>query len=114
MKGFTLIEMMVVIIIIGALATIAIGLFTNLTKKADITAVKTDLQSAFKASHLFFSENMGVEILNINDLIPYGYVNTDPVNLTITDGHEETLIITATHPRLGVPYQVNQRGEISP
>jgi prepilin-type N-terminal cleavage/methylation domain-containing protein len=112
-KGFTLVELMVVIIILGVLATIAIAVFTNLTQRAHVATIESDLVSAYKASILFFNENPGGEITGVDILIANGYVRTEPVAIVITNGFADTLIITATHPALAGVYQVNHRGEIS-
>ena len=45
-EGFTLIELLVVMIIIGILAAIAIPIFLNQRKKANDSAIKSDLRTA--------------------------------------------------------------------
>jgi prepilin-type N-terminal cleavage/methylation domain-containing protein len=56
-KGFTLIEMIIVVAIIGILSFIAVPLFASYRVKAYDTTVKVDLQNAMKFLDFYFIEN---------------------------------------------------------
>jgi type IV pilus assembly protein PilA len=56
-NGFTLIELVVVVVIIGLLATIAIPKFTNTKEKAHIAAMKSDLRNLATAEEAFFYDS---------------------------------------------------------
>ncbi len=57
-RGFTIIELLIVVIIIGVLATIAIPKFANTKAKAfDATAV-SDLRNAMVALEAYFADNL--------------------------------------------------------
>jgi len=112
-EGFTLIEIMIVIVIIGILATIAINLTFKMTGKADEAAVKSDLSQAYKAAQVYHGDypegNVTVEILR-----KHGYRASEKVTLTVVNGSMDGLRMTATHPGIqGKTYVVDHNGGIS-
>ena len=56
-KGFTLIELMIVVAIIGILAAIAIPNFLKFQAKAKQSEAKTNLGAVFTAQTAYFGEN---------------------------------------------------------
>ena len=55
-KGFTLVELMIVIVIVGILSAIALPNFLNQTKKAAATEAKQQVSSIFKQAHTYVLE----------------------------------------------------------
>jgi type IV pilus assembly protein PilA len=76
-QGFTLIELMVVIIIIGILAAIAVPVFLNQRQQAWTASVKSDLANAAIAAESYAVSNNG------------SYANLDKAKL-VTNGFKET------------------------
>jgi len=56
-KGFTLVELMIVIAIVGILASIAVAGFVSYRTKACDTAAKVDLKNAMKFLNSYFLDN---------------------------------------------------------
>ena len=56
-QGFTLVELMVVIVIVGILSAVALPNFLSQTKKAAATEAKQQASSIFKQTHAFVLEN---------------------------------------------------------
>ena len=111
-RGFTLLEVMVVIMIIGVLATIAINFTIRLQERAPTTAIQSDLAAAYKAAVAFHSDDAD-GVITRDILEEYGYRPTDKVTLTVDDGSESTLRLLADHPGVTATYQVDRTGTIS-
>jgi prepilin-type N-terminal cleavage/methylation domain-containing protein len=112
-NGFTLIEVMIVVVIIAILATIAINLTLKLSEKAYIDALKSDLSSAYKAASLFHTDNPNNDV-TLAILLENGYRQSKKVEITIENPTNDGLKITAVHPGTpGVVYVVDHNGNIS-
>ena len=110
-KGFTVIELGIVLIIIGILAALAIGWILNIREEAQISVLKSDLSSAYKASRSYYAEYPDEE-LDEDMLAEFGYKKSDGVGLVVTNGKMEEMTITAGHPAVQGFYEVDKDGRI--
>ena len=67
-KGFTLVELMVVIVIVGILSAVALPNFLNQTSKAKLTEAKTKMSALLKESHAIYQE-AGSQSSTITEMI---------------------------------------------
>ncbi|AII44098.1 hypothetical protein KR100_12130 [Synechococcus sp. KORDI-100] len=59
-KGFTLVELMIVIVIVGILSAVALPNFLNQTKKARLTEAKTIISAGLKQANMLYLEGNAV------------------------------------------------------
>jgi len=70
-KGFTLIELMVVIVIIAILAAVALPNFMGATEKARESAVRSAVKTIQTAIEMYATEHSGTYTSNINAYTAY-------------------------------------------
>jgi type IV pilus assembly protein PilA len=111
-KGFTLIEVMVVVIILGILLTIAIGLLLDMRERTYIATIRSDLGGAFETALDFHTTTPGARA-TLDDLRDHGFRESLNITITVVDGNLDTLKITATHVAVSGIYQIDHNGQIS-
>jgi type IV pilus assembly protein PilA len=112
-KGFTLIELMIVIAIIGILAAIAIPQFVSYRQKGYNTQAKGELKSFYTACQAYFADNPTAT----------GDCTTTEVSATFIPSSAVTLVpaggmnmngTTSTHSAGTSTYTIASSGNITP
>ena len=111
-KGFTFVELMVVIIIVAVLLSIAIGVMLDMRERSYVATIKSDLNLAFEAALDFHTANPAATA-TLDDLRDHGYRESLNITTAVVDGTLEDLKITATHVGVSGIYQVDRDGRIS-
>ena len=97
-KGFTLIELMIVIAIIGILAAIAIPQFSAYRKRSFNSAATSDLRNAATAQEAYFvDEQAYCSAAGTLTGATYGLYLSEGVTFTITAATTSGYTMTASH-----------------
>jgi type IV pilus assembly protein PilA len=96
-KGFSLLELLVVVAIIGLLAAIAIPQFVSYRAHAVDSQMKSDLKNAALAMDSYFAEKKEYPT-SVAAIVGVGFNQTEGVALTIAVPTPSTFTLTAAKP----------------
>lgn len=96
-QGFTLLELIVVIAVLGILAAISIQQFSLFRSRATDTAMRSDLKNAALAMESYYGEFLDYPA-SVSALQLVGYRKTNGVTLTINVTSQSSFTLTAAMP----------------
>jgi len=103
-KGFTIIELLVVIVIIGIIAGLAIISFSSVTPKAGVSSLQADMNSIVKQLELYKTSNSGDSYpsslnagsIKQNPNFNYSYVSSNNSNFCLSGSANNTSYFTTS------------------
>jgi type IV pilus assembly protein PilA len=113
-KGFTLIELMIVIAIIGILAAIAIPNFISYRKRSYNTAANADIKNLYTSAQAYFTDNPAGATTSLDDYKSYGFRQTADVDVSIQgSGSQGAFSAQTFHSSGDKTYTIASDGDIS-
>lgn len=95
-KGFTLVELLIVIVILGILATVTVFAVRGITQRSQENACDVEKRALDTAVEAYFVDNNQVFPTSLAQLASGGYVKTVPTGVwDVSGGGSSELVIAA-------------------
>ena len=96
-KGFTLVELLIVIVILGILATVTVFAVRGITDDGRQNACSTEHSTVLTAAEAYYAQNAGQTQTNLTTLYNQGYLQDDgaSANWTLTANTGAGAVVTA-------------------
>ena len=101
-KGFTLMELMIVIAIIGILAAIAVPQFIKYRKRGYTSTLNSDCKNAYTASVAYMDDNPNATRITLTQITGAGYSQTTGVAIRVRRLTGTSGTITCSNTNWGV------------
>ena len=106
-EGFTLIELMIVIAIIGILAAIAIPNFISYRKQGYETAAVADLENANMSMQTYFTADDSATFPSLTSLEDAGFRQSPGVTITLSGTAFDNYVISTKHSKGDNTYSID-------
>jgi prepilin-type N-terminal cleavage/methylation domain-containing protein len=95
-KGFTLVELLIVIVILGILATVTVFAVRGITQRSQKNACDVELRALDTAVEAYYVDNDQVFPSSLAELQSGGYIKDtpDPTKWTVSGGGANELVVT--------------------